>query len=338
VSEKNIHGLLEQIGVECAGAVVIIPQGQLPPDPAEAEFEWLTEDELVQRLRDLPNHPLGIRPGRVRLSLGGVQEKLVLTRAPSGRFAEPLNGAPSTHIIKPAQAHYVEMVANEAFCLRVANCAGLSVARAEVERFGDLDCLIVERFDRTYAAGNRIERLHQEDFCQALGVLPDSKYEDEGGPSIGEVGDAIRRLSLEPARDVLSFARAVVLNYVVGNSDAHGKNFALLYDPVAEARLAPFYDLVSTAVYDVEQKLAMAIGGEFEPEQIAGAHWRLMAAELGMAEGALAREISQFAERVRRCAVTVREQAVAEEWHKPIIDRVVAIAERRAARIIQELG
>ena len=195
VSAQNAFGLLAEIGAECAGAVVIVPEGQGLAPADTSSVRWLSEDALAHALADLPAHPLGGGTD-VRLSLGGVQDKLVVTRAPSGRFGQPLGGAPSTHIIKPSIAGWADIAANEAFCLRLARCCGLSAASSEVAQIGEVACLIVERFDRTFTDGTRILRLHQEDFCQALGVLPEAKYEAKGGPSVGMIVAALREISL----------------------------------------------------------------------------------------------------------------------------------------------
>jgi serine/threonine-protein kinase HipA len=331
VSYDNVHGLLERIGAECAGAVVIVPQGESPPDPGAAEFEWLADEQVAEKIENLPRQPLGITPGRVRLSLGGVQDKLVLVRSPAGRFANPLYGAPSTHIIKPAGTRYEGIVANEAFCMRVAYCSRLPVARTSVERIGDYECLLVERFDRTFGAANRIERVHQEDFCQALGVLPSAKYEVDGGPSLIDLVSAVRRLSTRAAADLVTLVRSIIFNFLIGNSDAHGKNYALLYDPLTHARLAPLYDLVSTAVYDVEQALAMSIGGEADPDAISIPNWQRLAEDANIARRQLLVELRDLAERVERCARSVREQSVAEEWYHPVIDEIVGVIRGRAA-------
>lgn len=181
VSASNAFGLLAEIGAECAGAVVIVPTGMEPAPSTTAAVRWLSPEELEAALAALPSHPLGVG-NDVRLSLGGMQQKLVVTRAPSGKFGQPLGGAPSTHIIKPSLSGWEDIAANEAFCLRVAACCRLESSRATVEVVGDTPCLIVERFDRTLTDDLRIERVHQEDFCQALGLLPESKYESEGGP------------------------------------------------------------------------------------------------------------------------------------------------------------
>jgi serine/threonine-protein kinase HipA len=179
----------------------------------------------------------------------------------------------------------------------------------------------------------RITRIHQEDFCQALGILPDSKYEFEGGPSVAQIVTALREVSTAPAADINTFVRAVAINYLVGNSDAHGKNFALLYDPAAGARLAPLYDIVSTAVYDVTPKMAMLIGGENDPARVTDEAWTRLADECGLNGSLLLREIRELAKRTRTCAAAIAATAQAEGWHRPVIDEICSVIDDRAARV-----
>ena len=329
VSEQNAFGLLAEIGAECAGAVVILPEGKELAAADTSAVRWLSDDELAHTLANLPAHPLG-GGADVRVSLGGVQHKLVVTRAPNGRVGQPLGGAPSTHIIKPSLGGWSDIATNEAFCLRVARSCGLSAAASEIARIGETACLIVERFDRTLTDDVRIVRLHQEDFCQALGILPNSKYESEGGPSVAMAVAALRDVSAAPAADVNALLRAVALNYLVGNGDAHGKNFAILYDPIGSGRLAPLYDVVSTAVYDVTTKMAMLVGGEEEPADVTADAWRRLARECGVNGPLLLREVRRLAERVRvrrrdRCDGTCRGLA-------PAGDRPDSRRHRRARR------
>jgi len=329
VSVQNAFGLLAEIGAECAGAVVVVPEGQeLAPSDTSA-VRWLSDEELADALANLPAHPLGGGTD-VRVSLGGVQQKLIVARAPNGRFGQPLGGAPSTHIIKPSIAGWTDTAVNEAFCLRVARCSGLATATSETAEIGDTSCLVVERFDRTLTDEMRIVRIHQEDFCQALGLLPASKYEAEGGPSIARIVAALRDISAAPAADVNAFLRAVALNFLVGNSDAHGKNFALLYDPVEGARLSPLYDIVSTAVYDVTPKMAMFIGGEDEPATITEDSWRRLADDCGVNAPLLVRDLRRLAGRTRECAAAVAATSTAEGWHSPVIDEICRIINERA--------
>jgi serine/threonine-protein kinase HipA len=293
---------------------------------------WLSDEELAEALANLPAHPLG-GGADARVSLGGVQEKLIVTRAPSGRFGQPLGGAPSTHIIKPSVAPWTDIAANEAFCLRVARCCGLATATCETVEIGDTSCLVVERFDRTLTDDLRIVRIHQEDFCQALGVLPASKYEGEGGPSIADIVAALRQISAAPAADVNALLRAVGLNFLVGNSDAHGKNFALLYDDVAGPRLSPLYDIVCTAVYDVTPRMAMLIGGQDEPAAVTEESWRRLADDCGVNAPLLVRNLRVLAGRARECAAAVAATATAEGWHRPVIDEIVRVVDERATML-----
>jgi serine/threonine-protein kinase HipA len=332
LSEDNAFGLLGEIGAECAGAVVIVPSGEQPVTGVLGSVRWLMRPELEAALAALPQHPLGVG-NDVRLSLGGLQQKLIVIRTPDGRVGQPLNGAPSTHIIKPSLPGYEDIAANEAFCLRLAQCAGLTTARATVEQIGETSCLLIERFDRTLTDDLRVERLHQEDFCQALGVLPSAKYEVEGGPSILAVIEALRMVSSRAAADVTAFVRTVAFNFLIGNADAHGKNFGLLYDRDEGPKLAPLYDLVCTDVYDVTARFAMYIAGEDEPEKITRGSWQALARECGLNPTLLVPDLEKLTDKVIECADAVSLQAVAEGWHRPIIDEVIAVIRRRALQI-----
>jgi len=336
LSEDNGFGLLAELGADCAGAVVILPAGRPAPTPETGSIEWLGNDALAQRIAGLPRNPLGVTDahGRVRLSLAGVQPKLVVTRSASGRIGQPTGGAPSTHLIKPAQEQYPDLVANEAFCLRVARSSGLRAASAEILEVGGIECLLVERWDRTIDDDGRIARLHQEDFCQALGLLPAAKYETEGGPSVAAMVGLLRGLGAPTlARDLNELVRAVALNFLLGNSDAHGKNYAVLYAPLGIGRLAPLYDVVSTSVYpDLSQSLAMTIGGIDDPDEVDTSAWRRLASDSGLGSQ-VPRAVQTFADRVVESARVVRDASRAEGWHGPVLDEIVALAERRAQQL-----
>ena len=328
VSEGNGFGLLGAIGVDCAGAVIVLPPGD--DAPGQGEIAWLSDDEVERKLRDLPNHPLGIDPDEgIRLSLGGVQQKLIVTRAQSGAIGQPRHGAPSTHIVKPNPQGYDDLVANEAFGLRLARSLGLDTARAEIGRFGEIDALIVERYDRTIDGVGRPVRLHQEDMCQALGILPSAKYENEGGPSLATIFDLLRRIGT--ARDLTSLARAVLLNFLVGNSDAHGKNYSLLYER-GSVRLAPLYDIVSTAVYPaLTTRMAMTIAGRDSPRDVDADLWLEMLRSNGFRPSArqLAADVVDVVQRTQATLDVAR----AEGWHRPILDDIQAVVGARAAQL-----
>jgi serine/threonine-protein kinase HipA len=256
LSPRDTFGMIRAIGRDCAGAVVIQSLADPPPPPpTTTSAEPLSDDEIEQLVRNLRTAPLGVDE-RVRLSLGGVQEKLLLTKMPDGRWGRPVDGTPSTHIIKPELARYPGSVENEAFCMRVAKHFGLRVAEVEIITVGSRRLLAVERFDRIVHADGTLERVHQEDFCQAFGVLPDNKYQERGGPSLQRIAQTVRDVAAPES--VLELGRAMVLNSVVANGDAHGKNFSLLHEPSGMLRLAPLYDVLCTLHYGVDE-LAMYI-------------------------------------------------------------------------------
>jgi len=175
-------------------------------------------------------------------------------------------------------------------------------------------------------------RLHQEDFCQALGVPPGMKYEAEGGPTLADVTDVLRDVSVRGALDVLTLVRAVIVNHVLGNSDAHAKNLALLYGE-SGPRLAPLYDIVSSGIYpEVDSSMAMAIGDEFDPDQVGPDDIRSFAEQCGLSASAVRDEWSALAPRIARCAARVAELMKEERLHVPAIDKIVELAERRARR------
>jgi serine/threonine-protein kinase HipA len=336
-SEEDGFALLQALGADCAGAVVILPAGE-EARGRRGKIAPLGEADLERLIEELPEHPLGIdgKATGVRLSLGGIQQKLVLVRSPNGEFGQPLEGTPSTCILKPEHERYPEIVANEAFCLRLAGSAGLDAAKAEPLEVGARPCLYVERFDRTVAGDGHIARVHQEDMCQALGIVPVDKYEVSGGPSIAAVVQLLRDTgSPRAASDILKTIEAVLLNFLIGNSDAHGKNFALLYDPAVGVRLAPLYDLVSTQVYkSSEPALAMRIGGVEDPTRVDMAAWRRLGGEAGVGAG-LATLITERTELILTCADALLATAKAEGWHRPVIDRIVTLIRERAAQLMR---
>ncbi len=336
ISEANGFDMLAALGADCAGAVMVLSKDQPPRSPASAARP-LSENQIGELLRDLPRDPLGIdvEPGGVRLSLGGVQDKLILVRLPSGDFAQPLGGMPSNCLLKPEHERFEGLAANEAFCMRVAAAAGNEAARTELLELDGIRCLYSERFDRTVDADGTTVRLHQEDMCQALGLLPTQKYEAEGGPSVASVIGLLRRQSSPRiALDVNAFVRAVLTGFLLGNSDAHGKNFSLLYDPANGVRLAPLYDVVSTAVYeDLTPRLAMAIGGEDDPSQVDLLSWRRLGAESGLG-GALPGFVQRWSSEILAATEACLRDAEQEGWSHPVLEAIADVCRERARRLI----
>lgn len=266
IYSKNFFELLAQIGGECAGAVSVLPEGKEPA--FSKEYKLLNDEELLENIKLLPANPLliGIEEG-IRLSMAGVQRKmLVHVDSENGSISLPLDGSPSTHILKPdIDKKFPNIVYNEAFCLELANLIGIPTAKFSVGIVGDIEYLLVERYDRMIGDDGDVKRVHQEDFCQAMGILPEDKYQSEGGPGLRKCFELLNRVSALPAVDINNLLKAVIFNVIVGNCDAHGKNFSLIYsgDKNIVPRFAPLYDLVSTAYYPHHStSMAMKIGGE----------------------------------------------------------------------------
>ncbi len=256
VPERDTYGLIRALGRDCAGAVVIQPADDpAPPAPTTTTAEPLSPDEIEALVRDLKSAPLGVG-GRVRISLAGVQEKLVLTRMPDGSWGRPADGTPSTHILKPEVVAFPYTVENEAFCMRVAKHLGLNVASVETTKIGGRKLIVVERYDRVVGADGTVRRIHQEDFCQATGVAPESKYEEDGGPSLLRIAGILRDVARPDSLERL--LEAVTVNALIGNGDAHAKNFSLLHTEDGALTLTPLYDLMCTLYYG-DDRLAMYI-------------------------------------------------------------------------------
>ena len=277
---EDTYGLLRALGRDCAGALVIQPADDPPPSPPTTlTAQPLSEDEIGELVADLRSAPLGVG-GRVRISLAGVQEKLVLTRMPDGRWGRPVDGTPSTHILKPQIQRFPRTVENEYFCMRFAGHLGLPVPAVEMTTFGGRRLIVVERYDRLVHSDGSVERIHQEDFCQAAGIPPERKYEEDGGPSLRLVAQILQDVASAESLDQL--LRVATLNVLVGNGDAHGKNFSLLHEPSGALRLAPVYDVVSTLIYD-DDRLAMYVDSVHRTDRVTAERLVNEAARWGMA-------------------------------------------------------
>ncbi len=291
----DTFGLIRALGRDCAGALVIQPVDDAsPPTSTTLTAERLNDDEIADLVANLQSAPLGAG-GRVRISLAGVQEKLLLTRMPDGAWGLPVDGTPSTHILKPEIARFPNTVENEAFCMRVAKHLGLAVANVETATFGGRKLIVVERYDRVVHSDGSVERIHQEDLCQAIGVSHDKKYEEDGGPSLARIADLLQATAGPDSVEAL--LRAVTLNVLIGNGDAHAKNFSLLHEPSGALRLTPLYDLLSTLFYG-DEHLAMYVDNVHKTNRVTADRIVNEATRWGLSKRRASEVIADILERV----------------------------------------
>jgi serine/threonine-protein kinase HipA len=339
VSKANDFRLLEQLGGDVAGALTLWPEGEAPPAAGGlGAAEPLDDARLVEILDILPTRPFlaGEEEG-LRLSLAGAQQKLPVVLV-NGRIALPAPGEPSTHILKPPISRLPGTTENEALAMRLASAVGLEAAPVEPRRTGDRPYLLVERYDRMVSADGAVQRIHQEDFCQALGIAPEKKYASEGGPTFPPCFELVRRACAKPARAVLRLLDAAIFNVIVGNADAHGKNFSLLYGPRGGIEFAPLYDLMCTAAYpDVHAKLAMKVGKRALLEEFTPSTWEDFGREIDMGAPFVRRRATALAERTLDTLPNATEGIANAGFEGPELRRVHDVVRRRAQTVL-DLG
>ncbi len=250
VRPVDTYGILAAFGRDCAGAIMLLPDGEQPGSGGRDGYTRITPAGLRQLISGLDAVPLGAAPERgFRPSLPGFQRKALLGRAADGTWQLPHGDAPSTWILKPDGPH--AMAANEATCLQLAAACGLDAAQAELLDVAGLPVLAVRRYDRLDTPGGSLPaRLHQEDGCQATGTPPGMKYEERGGPALRDLAGLLRNYG-DPA-DVTDLLRRATFNMAVGNADAHAKNFSVVHDTDHPAvALAPLYDVLSTIALEL---------------------------------------------------------------------------------------
>ncbi|AJD41889.1 HipA-like protein [Rhizobium gallicum bv. gallicum R602sp] len=309
VSPANDFALLDRLGGDVAGALQLLPEDQEPvrTEPlADQQITPLDEAGIVRILDALPTRPLLAGQEGLRLSLAGAQSKVPLVLI-DGQLALPVPGQATTHILKPPIARFPGTTDTEAFVMKLAAAIGLEVAPVEPRSANGRPFLLVERYDRYRDANDVVRRIHQEDFCQALGVPPETKYASEGGPTFKDCFELLRRVSERPATDLAKLMDAAIFNLIVGNADAHGKNFSILYDDLGP-RMAPFYDLLSTVAYpDLSPKMAMRIGNRATLAEMDADGWKAFAKETGIGLLLVRRRVKELADATGEAIAQVSE-------------------------------
>lgn len=337
VSSSNCFGLLEGMGEDCAGAVRFIRPENLDK-VAVGGRQRLNESEIEQRLVDLRKDPsMGREPAdRGQFSLAGAQSKTALQKRGNTWYV-PWGREPTTHILKPPRPDIAGHVENEHFCLKLAEALGLSVARSEVLHFGQEAAIVVERYDRVMI-NRKLTRVHQEDSCQALGVHPAQKYQNDGGPDIVKLMELMNRSS-QPVQDRRRLMEALVYNYLILGTDAHAKNYSLLLGRNDQVRLAKLYDIASFLPYVSRRKdgrFAMKIGRYYKNAQIQKRHFEKTARACEFPPTELFQLVRDQAAKLPDAAGQVLHAMEAQGVMHPVLENLVAGLCQRAKKVLGE--
>lgn len=349
VSAVDIVALLSKVGEECAGAVQfaaedtvdrLLQTEPLTTDHVALAVQWIDEADIALRLRELrANASAGRRTYDTgQFSLAGAQPKTALYESSDGRWGVPTGRWPTNRILKPPVLDIHALAWNEHLCLDLIRRLGWRAARSSVREFSDErgteQAIVVERYDRV-ARGGLLTRVHQEDCCQALRVLPTRKYETQGGPTVEQIETLVRNESSASAEDRLRFLDAMALNWLIGGTDAHGKNFAVLIAAGKQVRLAPLYDVISLLPYpDLRSRdstLAMGIGGERRLAEIGRAQWEKLGGATGVGRREMVERVASIAEQTIAAARALQD----ERRGTPFVDVLMPAIEAHA-RVCRE--
>lgn len=322
ISVENDFALLEILGGDCAGSVSL--QKRLRNKTQNKKAKELDELEIQKILELLKTKPLLTKFG-IRLSLAGAQSKIALLFK-NRKFYLPGNNDITTHIIKPSIEGFPDSVYNEYFCMKLASQCGLNVAEVELKDTETCPHLIITRYDRHRAANGRLSRIHQEDFCQAMGILPTKKYQKEGGPGIKACLTLIDKYSSHPAKDKLQLIDSFLFNFFIANNDAHAKNFSLIHSAKG-IHLAPFYDILSTEIYpQLSKEMAMKFGSKYQAQKINAYDIENCAKDLGLKTKFFISRIQQMKELINQYIYDLPANATTK-------DKIISVFNKRAAML-----
>jgi len=343
VSARNVFALISQVGEDCAGAVQFVTPDRLSAmrSGKEDKVEWLDESDIAKRLQALrADHAAWRLPRDTgQFSLAGAQPKTALLLQ-NDRWGIPSGRLPTTHILKPPTGQFDGHAENEHICLMLARSFGMPTAQSKVMRFKDEIAIVIERYDRQHK-GNDIVRIHQEDICQARGIMPTKKYQNEGGPSAFDIIELLRTYSTDRQDDLDTFVAALGFNWLIAGTDAHAKNFSLLLGG-RRVRLAPLYDVASILPYDEfdlrKVKLAMKIGGEYKLSLIGLRQWQKFAREVRVEADELVELLASMAKQLPDEVNTARTRAREEGLDEAIIERLATQLIERAGECGRSLS
>ena len=283
INPKNDFSILQAIGYDCAGAVSFFDNTdtQTPSkylqETYEIDYTPLSENELEKFIVELPQKPLATGVEDMRLSLAGAQDKTSVIVV-DGQIGIPKDNVPTSHILKPAINGFNETIENEFICIKTAEKLGIKVPDVKIGYANKTKYFLIQRYDREIIV-NKIKRIHQEDFCQASNIPSTYKYQAEGGVDFKRCFE-ILRVTSQPAVAINQFIQLMIFNYLIGNNDAHGKNFSILHYDNGEIKFAPAYDILCSQVYpELSNKMAMKISGHYKHDEILLRHFEKLANE-----------------------------------------------------------
>lgn len=331
ISQGNDFELLKAIGGDCAGALAITVSDQ-PVQPVQ-RYEEISEKQLANWSVGTPNAFSAITgQNEVRLSLAGAQDKLPV-HIQKGKVFVPLSNTPSTYLLKFASPFYSHLPENETFVTMLAGAVGLPVVDIQLRRTERASIAVILRYDRLLDDGF-YRRIHQEDFCQALGISAERKYEKEGGPGLRQCAEIIRQHASFPLVELQKLMQWMLFNLLVGNADAHGKNLSLLYEDRRSPRLAPFYDLVCTRNYNnISRHLAMSLGGVSDPDQIGLRELHAMAEDFGVRAPMVIKAATNLSEQLTEAIPKVIERFTDSYGSSPVLERIPIIIRKQIRRM-----
>lgn len=329
------YELLKAIGGECAGALSILPYNIEPLN--NQKYKVLDQDDLkkLQLRKGYTSLTAPEQTERPRLSLAGAQGKCPILYD-GENYLLPLQNSPSTHILKFEMADYKNVPLFEYITTALAKRIGLPVVEMTFKAEDDGPMLLIKRYDRIIEK-NITNRLHQEDFCQALGLGYQHKYGQHGGPSFETCYQLIKDISASPINDCENLLRWQLFNILAGNSDGHAKNISLLYQN-RKTRLAPFYDLVCTrAIEHLDSKLALSIAGEFNPDKISTDHLQQLAKDCNIRSPYLNKTINHMISNIKDNLAPTIKEFEDEYGSYPAIQRITKVIKKQCRMIQNKL-
>lgn len=298
INANSDFAILKAIGYDCPGAISFISDKSNSElaEYYEIKGKAINTEELEKFINELPQKPLGTGVKDLRLSLAGAQTKTAVLLI-NNEIYLPDRHTPTSHILKPAIKGLKETVENEYICLKVAEKLGIRTPEVKICNAGKTKFLLIERFDREIQ-NNKIKRLHQEDFCQALNIASAYKYEIDGGVNFHQAFELLKRTS-KPAIYIKEFINLIIFNYLILNNDAHGKNFSLLHLENGKIELAPAYDILCTKAYaKTTNNMAMSIGDCYNVGNITPVHFKRLANDVGISYPQLCKIIKSQCESI----------------------------------------